>query len=85
VDFWSYAIRAGSFCGQGVTANPSAEWLPVTEDSGQREPPRYISRGREDAYGGGALIWRFTAVGPANLAFRKCKDPDRQAADFGAD
>jgi transposase InsO family protein len=48
----------------GVTAHPSAEWIArqLTEACGWSEPPRYIIRDRDVAYGG-AFIRRLTAMG----------------------
>jgi hypothetical protein len=48
----------------GVTAHPSAEWIArqLTEACGWSEPPRYIIRDRDGAYGG-AFIRRLTAMG----------------------
>jgi hypothetical protein len=48
----------------GVTAHPSAEWIAhqLTEACGWSEPPRYIIRDRDGAYGE-AFIPRLTAMG----------------------
>jgi transposase InsO family protein len=48
----------------GVTAHPSAEWIArqLTEACGWNEPPRYIIRDRDGAYGD-AFIRRITAMG----------------------
>jgi transposase InsO family protein len=48
----------------GVTANPSAEWIArqLTEACGWSEPPRYIIRDRDGAYGD-AFIRRLRAMG----------------------
>jgi len=48
----------------GVTAHPSAEWIArqLTEACGWSEPPRYIIRDRDGAYGE-AFIRRLTAMG----------------------
>jgi transposase InsO family protein len=48
----------------GVTAHPSAEWIArqLTEACGWSEPPRYIIRDRDGAYGD-AFIRRLTAMG----------------------
>jgi hypothetical protein len=48
----------------GVTAHPSAEWIAcqLTEACGWSEPPRYIIRDRDGAYGG-TFIRRLTAMG----------------------
>ena len=48
----------------GVTAHPSAEWIArqSTEACGWSEPPRYIIRDRDGAYGE-AFIRRLTAMG----------------------
>src|SRR5580700_5722076 len=48
----------------GVTAQPSAEWIArqLTEACGWNEPPRYIIRDRDGAYGG-AFIRRVAAMG----------------------
>jgi hypothetical protein len=49
---------------QLVTADPSAEWIArqLTEACGWCEPPRYIIRDRDGAYGG-AFIRRLRAMG----------------------
>jgi hypothetical protein len=48
----------------GVTAHPSAEWIArqLTEACGWSEPPQYITRDRDGAYGG-AFIRRLGAMG----------------------
>jgi len=48
----------------GVTPHPSAEWIArqLTEACGWNEPPRYIIRDRDGAYGG-AFIRRVAAMG----------------------
>jgi hypothetical protein len=48
----------------GVTAHPSAEWIArqLTEACGWNEPPRYIIRDRDGAYGE-AFTRRLTAMG----------------------
>jgi hypothetical protein len=48
----------------GVTAHPDAEWLArqLTEACGWDEPPRYLIRDREGAYGA-AFIARIRAMG----------------------
>jgi hypothetical protein len=48
----------------GVTAHPSAEWIArqLTEACGWSEPPRYIIRDRDGAYGR-TFIRRLTAMG----------------------
>jgi hypothetical protein len=48
----------------GVTAHPSAEWIArqLTEACSWSEPPRYIIRDRDGAYGE-AFIRRLTAMG----------------------
>src|SRR5215471_7623791 len=48
----------------GVTAHPSAEWIAqqLTEACGWREPPRYLIRDRDGAYGT-AFIRRVRAMG----------------------
>jgi len=48
----------------GVTPHPNAEWIArqLTEACGWNEPPRYIIRDRDGAYGG-AFIRRVTAMG----------------------
>jgi hypothetical protein len=48
----------------GVTAHPSAEWIArqLTEACGWSEPPRYIIRDRDGAYGE-VFIRRLTAMG----------------------
>jgi transposase InsO family protein len=48
----------------GVTAHPTAEWIAhqLTEACGWGEPPRYIIRDRDGAYGD-AFIRRITAMG----------------------
>jgi hypothetical protein len=48
----------------GVTAHPSAEWIArqLTEACGWNEPPRYLIRDRDGAYGD-AFIRRLTAMG----------------------
>jgi len=48
----------------GVTAHPSAEWIArqLTEACGWSQPPRYISRDQDGAYGG-AFIRRLGAMG----------------------
>jgi transposase InsO family protein len=48
----------------GVTAHPNAEWLSrqVTEACGWDEPPRYLIRDRDGAYGA-AFIRRIRAMG----------------------
>ena len=48
----------------GVTAHPNAEWIArqLIEAFGWSEPPRYIIRDRDGAYGG-AFIRRLTAMG----------------------
>jgi transposase InsO family protein len=48
----------------GVTPHPSAEWIArqLTEACGWHEPPRYIIRDRDGAYGG-AFIRRVAAMG----------------------
>jgi hypothetical protein len=48
----------------GVTAHPSAEWIArqLTEACGWSQPPRYIIRDRDGAYGG-AFIRRLGAMG----------------------
>jgi transposase InsO family protein len=48
----------------GVTTHPSAEWIArqLTEACGWDEPPRYIIRDRDGAYGD-AFIRRITAIG----------------------
>ena len=48
----------------GVTAHPTAEWIAqqLTEAFGWSEPPRYIIRDRDGAYGS-AFIRRLTAMG----------------------
>src|SRR6516165_2847493 len=47
----------------GVTAHPSAEWIArqITEACGWSEPPQYIIRDRDSAYGG-AFIRRLRAM-----------------------
>src|SRR5262249_37086443 len=47
----------------GVTAHPSAEWIArqLTEACGWSEPPRYLIRDRDGAYGE-AFIRRLTAM-----------------------
>jgi hypothetical protein len=54
----------------GVTAHPSGEWIArqLTEACGWNEPPRYIIRDRDGAYGD-AFIRRITAMG-----IRDCLD-----------
>jgi hypothetical protein len=51
----------------GVTAHPTAEWIgrQLTEACGWSEPPRYIIRDRDGAYGE-AFIRRLTAMGIRN-------------------
>jgi hypothetical protein len=58
------AFTAGSFCGWGVTAHASAGWIArqLTETCGWSDPPRYLIRDRDRAYGG-ALIRRLRAMG----------------------
>jgi transposase InsO family protein len=48
----------------GVTAHPNAEWLArqLTEACGWDEPPRYLIRDRDGAYGA-AFIRRIRAMG----------------------
>jgi hypothetical protein len=48
----------------GVTAHPTAEWIAhqLTEACGWSEPPRYVIRDRDGAYGG-AFIRRLRAMG----------------------
>ena len=48
----------------GVTPHPSPEWIArqLTEACGWNEPPRYIIRDRDGAYGG-AFIRRVAAMG----------------------
>jgi transposase InsO family protein len=48
----------------GVTTHPNAEWLArqLTEAWGWNEPPRYIIRDRDGAYGD-AFLRRFGAMG----------------------
>jgi Integrase core domain len=48
----------------GVTAHPTAEWIArqLTEACGWSEPPRYVIRDRDGAYGS-AFIRRLTAMG----------------------
>jgi len=48
----------------GVTAHPSAEWIArqLTEACGWNEPPRYLIRDRDGAYGD-AFVRRLTAMG----------------------
>ena len=48
----------------GVTAHPTAEWIAhqLTEACGWGEPPRYIIRDRDGAYGD-AFVRRLTAMG----------------------
>jgi hypothetical protein len=48
----------------GVTAHPNAEWLAcqLSEACGWDEPPRYLIRGRDGAYGA-AFIRRVAAMG----------------------
>jgi len=48
----------------GVTSHPSAHWIAqqVTEVYGWKEPPRYLIRDRDSAYGG-AFIRRIRAMG----------------------
>jgi hypothetical protein len=48
----------------GVTAHPNAEWLArqLTEACGWDEPPRYLIRDRDGAYGA-AFIRRMRAMG----------------------
>jgi transposase InsO family protein len=48
----------------GVTAHPSAEWIArqLTEACGWSEPPRYIIRDRDGAYGD-HFVRRLTAMG----------------------
>jgi hypothetical protein len=43
----------------GVTAHPSAEWIArqLTEACGWSEPPRYIIRDRDSAYGEAFIRW----------------------------
>jgi hypothetical protein len=66
----------------GVTAHPSAEWIArqLTEACGWSEPPRYIIRDRDGAYGE-AFIRRLTAMGirdrpisPLGSIWRDCLD-----------
>jgi hypothetical protein len=62
----------------GVTAHPNAEWLArqLTEACGWDEPPRYLIRDRDGAYGA-AFIRRIRAMGirdrPVSVR-RKCLD-----------
>jgi transposase InsO family protein len=48
----------------GVTAHPTAEWMAqqVTEAIGWEEPPKYLLRDRDQAYGG-AFMSRIRAMG----------------------
>jgi hypothetical protein len=48
----------------GLTAHPNAEWLApqLTEACGWDEPPRYLIRDRDGAYGA-AFIRRIRAMG----------------------
>src|SRR5215469_13178429 len=48
----------------GVTTHPSAEWIArqLTEACGWSDPPRYLIRDRDGAYGE-AFIRRLTAMG----------------------
>ena len=48
----------------GVTAHPSAEWIArqLTEACGWSDPPRYLIRDRDGAYGE-PFIRRLTAMG----------------------
>jgi hypothetical protein len=75
---------AASFCG-GVTAHPNAEWLArqLTEACGWDEPPRYLIRDRDGAYGA-AFMRRIRAMAFATdrsraiaLAERICGEADR--------
>jgi hypothetical protein len=70
----------------GVTARPNAEWLArqLTEACGWDEPPRYLIRDRDSAYGA-AFIRRIramgysrpTGLGAVALAERICGEADR--------
>jgi hypothetical protein len=62
----------------GVTAHPNAEWLArqLTEACGWDEPPRYLIRDRDGAYGA-AFIRRIRAMGIRDLIGsirRECLD-----------
>src|SRR5213075_3510656 len=41
------------FCGFGITANPTAEWIAnqITEACGWEQAPQYLIRDRDGAYG----------------------------------
>jgi transposase InsO family protein len=54
----------GSHAALGVTARPKAEWLArqLTEACGWDEPPRYLIRDRDGAYGA-SFIRRIRAMG----------------------
>ena len=68
----------------GVTAHPNAEWLArqLTEACGWDEPPRYLIRDRDGAYGlhpahPGHGHSRPTGLGAVALAERICGEADR--------
>jgi hypothetical protein len=60
----------------GVTAHPSAEWIArqLTEACGWSEPPRYIIRDRDGAYGE-AFIRRLRAMGIRDRPISASLDP----------
>ena len=57
----------------GVTPHPSAEWIArqLTEACGWNEPPRYIIRDRDGAYGG-AFIRRVQPWACSGRSLRNC-------------
>jgi hypothetical protein len=62
----------------GVTAHPSAEWIArqLTEACGWSEPPRYIIRDRDGAYGD-HFVRRLTAMGILDRHFADPSVPGR--------
>jgi hypothetical protein len=64
MDFSSCGSHAAELLWLGVTADPNAEWLArqLTEACGWDEPPRYLIRDRDGAYGA-AFIRRIRAMG----------------------
>jgi hypothetical protein len=59
----------------GVTAHPSAEWIArqLTEACGWNEPPLYVIRDRDGAYGD-TFIRRITAMGIRDRPISDCLD-----------
>jgi hypothetical protein len=68
-----------------VTAHPTAEWLArqLTEACGWDEPPSYLIRDRDGAYGA-AFIRRVVAMGIRGIEKIAARDPDRRIERCGA-